>query len=69
MAAMGTKLRTLEGGRVAFWCPGCDGAHQVSGEGFTCAQTSVQIGHSFPVGTYECTRSGARITFSRTTAG
>lgn len=29
MAALGTKLRTLEGDRVAFWCPGCDGVHQV----------------------------------------
>lgn len=29
MGALGTKLRTLEGGRVAFWCPGCDEAHQV----------------------------------------
>ena len=23
MAALGAKLRTLEGGRVAFWCPAC----------------------------------------------
>ena len=29
MAASGSKLRTLEGGRVAFWCPGCGGAHQI----------------------------------------
>lgn len=29
MGAFGSKLRTLEGGRVAFWCPGCDQAHQV----------------------------------------
>ncbi len=34
MAALSKKLRSLEGGRVMFWCPGCDGAHQVSvGEG------------------------------------
>ena len=29
MGAIGAKLRTLEGGRVAFWCPGCKGAHHV----------------------------------------
>ena len=29
MGALGSKLRTLEGGRVAFWCPGCDESHQV----------------------------------------
>jgi hypothetical protein len=29
MAALGRKLRTLEGGRVAFWCPGCSQAHAV----------------------------------------
>lgn len=23
-------LRTVEGGRLMFWCPGCDGAHQVA---------------------------------------
>lgn len=28
MAARGV-LRTIEGGRLMFWCPGCDGAHQV----------------------------------------
>jgi hypothetical protein len=34
MARIG-KLRTLEGGRVAFMCPGCNGLHQirVQGEG------------------------------------
>lgn len=28
-------LRTAEGGRLMFWCPGCDGAHivRVEGEG------------------------------------
>lgn len=30
MAALGAKLRTLEGGRVAFWCPGCFRAHQIT---------------------------------------
>jgi len=29
MAALGDKLRTLEGGRLAFWCPGCHCAHTV----------------------------------------
>lgn len=29
-----SRLRTAEGGRLLFWCPGCDGAHQVQvGEG------------------------------------
>lgn len=28
MGARGV-LRTAEGGRLMFWCPGCDGAHQV----------------------------------------
>jgi len=28
MAARGV-LRTVEGGGLMFWCPGCDGAHQV----------------------------------------
>lgn len=32
MAARG-KLRTLEGGRVAFMCPGCKELHQVIVEG------------------------------------
>jgi len=33
---MGSRgiLRTAEGGRLLFWCPGCDGAHQIQvGEG------------------------------------
>lgn len=30
MAALGTKLRTVEGGKLAFWCPGCDQAHTIS---------------------------------------
>lgn len=29
MGAMGSKLRTLQGGLVALWCPGCKEAHQV----------------------------------------
>ncbi|MCA3488688.1 MAG: ammonia monooxygenase [Rhodobacter sp.] len=29
MAALGARLRTLDGGRVAFWCPGCGEAHQI----------------------------------------
>ena len=29
MSAMGSKLRTLEGGSVGFWCPGCEGMHVV----------------------------------------
>jgi hypothetical protein len=29
MSALGAKLRRMQGGLVAFWCPGCDGAHQV----------------------------------------
>lgn len=34
MAALSAKLRSVEGGGIAFWCPGCDGAHLVYvGEG------------------------------------
>lgn len=35
MAQIGKKLRSLEGGRVAFMCPGCKHFHQVkvTGEG------------------------------------
>ncbi len=29
MSALGKKLRRQEGGRVAFWCPGCETAHDV----------------------------------------
>ncbi|RVG15059.1 ammonia monooxygenase [Sinorhizobium meliloti] len=29
MAALSRKLRSVEGGRLMFWCPGCDGAHHV----------------------------------------
>jgi hypothetical protein len=27
MGALSAKLRSVEGGMVAFWCPGCDGSH------------------------------------------
>lgn len=30
MAALGKKLRTLEGNLIAFWCPGCEEGHHVS---------------------------------------
>lgn len=30
MGALSTKLRSLAGGRVAFWCPGCHEAHQIT---------------------------------------
>lgn len=30
MRALGSKLRSLEGGLVAFWCPGCKQAHTVA---------------------------------------
>ncbi|MCA3455420.1 MAG: ammonia monooxygenase [Rhodobacter sp.] len=30
MAALGAKLRTVDGGRVAFWCPGCGGPHLIT---------------------------------------
>lgn len=34
MSALSGKIRSAEGGRLLFWCPGCDSAHQVSiGEG------------------------------------
>jgi len=34
MARLSAVLRSLQGGLVAFWCPGCDSAHaiRVSGE-------------------------------------
>ena len=32
MSALGSKLRKLEGGAVAFHCPGCGEAHQVGVE-------------------------------------
>lgn len=34
MAAISKKLRSVQGGRLMFWCPGCDEAHMVAvGEG------------------------------------
>lgn len=34
MGRLSRKLRSSEGGGLLFWCPGCDGAHQVRvGEG------------------------------------
>jgi len=32
MSAFGTKLRKLEGGKVSYWCPGCDMAHVLTVE-------------------------------------
>jgi hypothetical protein len=29
MGQLSKKLRSLEGGEVAFWCPGCDEAHGI----------------------------------------
>ncbi|MGQ3486130.1 DUF6527 family protein [Roseovarius pacificus] len=33
MSALGTKLRRAEGGRIMFWCPGCNGVHAVIVDG------------------------------------
>jgi len=33
MSALSPILRRLEGGRVAFWCPGCNEMHQVTVDG------------------------------------
>ncbi len=30
MAALSKKLRSLEGGRLGFWCPGCSEIHQIT---------------------------------------
>lgn len=30
MAKIGKKLRGLDGGRVGFWCPGCEELHQIT---------------------------------------
>ncbi|MBP2232456.1 hypothetical protein J2847_005785 [Azospirillum agricola] len=38
MAALSKILRSVEGNRLMFWCPGCDAAHAVrvgSGSGWT----------------------------------
>jgi len=32
MSAFGTKLCKVEGGRISFWCPGCNMAHQIGVE-------------------------------------
>jgi Family of unknown function (DUF6527) len=29
MAALSKILRSIEGGQIGFWCPGCDGMHAV----------------------------------------
>jgi len=29
MSALGSKIRTQEGGSIAFWCPGCNTSHAV----------------------------------------
>lgn len=29
MGALSKKLRSIEGGRLGFWCPGCDGIHVI----------------------------------------
>jgi hypothetical protein len=29
MAALGSKLRSVQGGMIAFWCPGCDSSRVV----------------------------------------
>ncbi|OAN71573.1 ammonia monooxygenase [Sulfitobacter sp. EhC04] len=33
MSALGSKLRSLAGGSVAFWCPGCNEAHMIRVDG------------------------------------
>ncbi len=30
MAKLSSKLRSLEGGQVAFWCPACDDPHAIT---------------------------------------
>lgn len=32
MSAFGSKLRKVEGGHIAFWCPGCGTSHQIGVE-------------------------------------
>jgi Family of unknown function (DUF6527) len=29
VSALGSKLRKLEGGKVSYWCPGCDMQHTI----------------------------------------
>jgi len=33
MSALSPILRSMAGGRVAFWCPGCDSCHAIPVEG------------------------------------
>lgn len=42
-----------------------EGLRRAEADGFTCVQTSQQVGHAFPWATYDCTRGSERITFSR----
>lgn len=44
---------------------GPDRADRAEADGFTCVQTSSQVGHGYPWATYDCTRGGQRITFAR----
>lgn len=44
---------------------GPNGLRQAETDGFTCLQTSSQVGHAYPWATYDCNRGTARITFSR----
>lgn len=32
MSALGSKLRSIEGGKVGYWCPGCDMMHVLTVE-------------------------------------
>jgi hypothetical protein len=32
VSALGTKLRKIEGGKVGYWCPGCDMMHVLTVE-------------------------------------
>jgi hypothetical protein len=45
---LSNKLRSVEGGRIMFWCPGCDGAHQVSVENKTRPNWWYNGNASFP---------------------
>ena len=31
MARLGSKLRTMDGGLIGFWCPACEESHVVNG--------------------------------------
>jgi hypothetical protein len=54
MAALSKTLRSIEGGMVAFWCPGCDGAHQVR----------IKAGESTPHPCWSWNGNAERPTFS-----